>query len=182
MTSAPLKFKNIKYGPPEQPERPEEERAAIFAHVAKHLINQMAMSAGPVDGGGNYDFDSLKTPLCAYRTGDGKACAVGCLITDELYGKYRHDIEGTNINHEFFHDIPVLPIWLEPHVNLLRELQRIHDQAGTELQLLYWLLLKGKEVSASFPGKIESFLNTITCRAVQLDQSNERLLVHKSGK
>lgn len=55
----------------------------IFNTVATHLFTQGVRASSP-DG----DF-------CFYRAPDGKKCAVGCLIPDELY---KPDMEHTPLN------------------------------------------------------------------------------------
>lgn len=40
---------------------------------------------------------SIESGTCAYRTEDGSMCAVGCLITDEVYAVYGSKIEGHGV-------------------------------------------------------------------------------------
>jgi len=59
------------YQPKEPYGRPAElTHQAIFDKVARHLLSQNSTAIG-ADG------------LCDYRTPGNKACAVGCLISDE---------------------------------------------------------------------------------------------------
>lgn len=40
---------------------------------------------------------AVENGTCAYRTEDGSMCAVGCLITDEVYSVYGSKIEGYDV-------------------------------------------------------------------------------------
>ena len=93
----------------------------IFYKVEKHLLKQNKKSV---------DFGSG----CMYRSNGGLSCAVGCLMTDDIYDS---SFEGNNLR-----DSKVLEA-LTPVVGsnkdkrnrklyLLRELQRVHDDSPVE--------------------------------------------------
>lgn len=84
----------------------------VFDKVATHLLKQGSRSEF---GGG-----------CAYRSPDGKMCAVGCLLQDEQYSP---KLEGINTRHEL-----VQAALKESGIDLtqkmqcmLQELQECHD-------------------------------------------------------
>ena len=85
----------------------------LFKTVAEHLLNQQAKSA---IGG-----------LCMYRVTNGNKCAVGCLISDKVYTE---DLEGLATSAE-----PIVEaintslndVLTESDIDLLGELQLIHD-------------------------------------------------------
>ncbi len=89
----------------------------IFDRVKAHLLKQGRRSLLP---GSNY--------RCAYRGEGGLSCAIGCLISDEAYSPYLEN-KATN-------DTPVLQALINSGLNneealtlnLLRDLQIIHDQ------------------------------------------------------
>lgn len=88
----------------------------IFDTVRDHLLKQMKKSKtqGPA------------VTMCLYRSPKGLACAVGCLIPDSIYSE---DMEGQDIE-----DLLAEGSWfgdqldhLRPHVELLMDLQEVHD-------------------------------------------------------
>lgn len=81
----------------------------IFAKVRKHLLSQNAKAMLP-----NKD-------TCAYRAPDGKMCAVGCLIPDEMYYP---ELEGNGIG-----DMPwgFVEYFGKDNIDFLGDLQDIHD-------------------------------------------------------
>lgn len=86
----------------------------IFDTVATHLFTQ-GEQAKTI----NEDGESM----CAYRSPEGKKCAVGCLIPDELY---RDDMEGCTAS-TIADDDYGLPAWFATNYALLSSLQRAHD-------------------------------------------------------
>lgn len=80
-----------------------------FDLVAKHLLQQNAQSMHP------------QTHICAYRGCDGRKCAIGVLIPDELYTE---DLEGLAASHP---RIANLLRDLDHDVALCADLQRVHD-------------------------------------------------------
>jgi hypothetical protein len=61
---------------------------------------------------------------CMYRAADGRQCAAGCLITDE---EYEPQMEGRMVGYLL--NKGQLPARLVPHVEFLRDLQDVHDNA-----------------------------------------------------
>jgi hypothetical protein len=91
----------------------------IFDKVARHLLKQNAQ-AKTSDGYG-----------CMYRTVDGLACAVGCLLTDEeaRAADTAKDKDGHELNTGIANIAAagMLPQRLSPFLGLLEHLQRVHD-------------------------------------------------------
>lgn len=93
-----------------------------FDIVLAHLIKQgkRAMGDRPL---------KMQNPLsdgfgCMYKAPDGCSCAVGCLIPDELY---RPEFEGEAIRSIIEIDDDMRTHFDDVDVNLLRDLQRVHD-------------------------------------------------------
>lgn len=91
---------------------PETEQE-IYDIVAAHMLKQKSRS---VDSGDK----------CAYRGDDGRKCAAGCLIPDEVYDSKYEDIlwQYLVIDYDFPHN----------HAELIAKLQQIHDCDNP----LYW--------------------------------------------
>lgn len=101
---------------PEAPPTPTAQE--VFDRVATHLLKQ---------GGCATDGES-----CMYRSGNGKTCAVGCLIPDNLYD---YAIEGSVVAGPDTGDHLLLilkALGLHPHLDLLKELQNLHDSGHVE--------------------------------------------------
>lgn len=84
----------------------------IFDKVCTHLMTQRVRAS-----------DGMR---CRYRAINGRSCAVGCLIEDDVY---HHQMEGLNVillASQFGH---ILPRWFCQHVNLLKDLQIAHDRS-----------------------------------------------------
>lgn len=82
----------------------------IFDKVATHLFTQRTRAVNGLND-------------CQYRTETGAKCAVGCLIPDELYDPV---IESFAVHSSVIR--PTLTrIGVDEHVDLLAELQGIHD-------------------------------------------------------
>lgn len=94
----------------------------IFDTVARHLFTQGERSAEPVldDDGEEIDTE------CLYRGPDGRSCAIGALLPDAAY---RKDMEGRGAAQLCRQWSDVLPAWMPPNVDLLEDLQIIHDRA-----------------------------------------------------
>ena len=92
-----------------------------FDTVAKHLLTQNAKAENTDEYGS----------LCAYRAADGKRCAAGCLIPDELYSE---DMEKhyVAINFGPSEGQPTPPgkviVELGHDLELVHALQKIHDR------------------------------------------------------
>ncbi len=84
----------------------------IFDFVAAHLFEQGKPSS-------NEEY-------CLYRTKEGLACAIGCLIPDSFYDK---QFEGFSIEGETFFKSanPELLAFVLPNQRLLKMLQTAHD-------------------------------------------------------
>lgn len=91
-------------------------KQAVFDQVAKHLLTQKAKSHS--EG------------CCAYRGDYDRKCAVGCLIPDNVY---RKDLEGSTVKSDRFKST-LRQLGLESCVQLLKDLQVVHDQADPS----YW--------------------------------------------
>jgi hypothetical protein len=85
----------------------------IFNVVSAHLLTQgsRAQTTGPSWG------------QCVYRAKDGKKCAAGVLIPNELYTPR---MEGNNFR-AVLTEFPELPDWMRENAALITELQIIHD-------------------------------------------------------
>lgn len=79
---------------------------AVFDQIATHLLRQQERSA--------------TNDTCDYRDGNGNACAVGCLMTDEEYLGTYQAYEGEGVCG--------LPGDFGDHFDLLGELQTLHDR------------------------------------------------------
>ena len=63
--------------------------------------------------------------LCVYRSSNGRKCAVGCLISDD---RYSPSLEGQSLEVEFANELKAI-LEEEGHdLNLVRQLQAIHDR------------------------------------------------------
>ena len=87
----------------------------IFNKVEKHLLKQNKRS--------------IRVGSCKYRTDEGLSCAVGCLMTDDMYS---HTFEGesvraTEVVEALAPIIGVSPIHRAKKLDLLYRLQGIHD-------------------------------------------------------
>jgi hypothetical protein len=94
-------------------EAKEMTEQQIFDHVAEHLLTQGVKAINIEEEG--------EDPDCVYRAED-LACAVGCLIPNSLY---LPEMEGENVATLLL-NFPCVN-YLQPHKDLLAELQRLHD-------------------------------------------------------
>jgi hypothetical protein len=88
----------------------------IFDTVAKHLFTQGCRSVEDAE-----DADAA----CLYRGPEGRMCAVGVLIPDELYSSA---IEYENIGHLLSKAGSLFPEWMKANEPLLQSLQSTHDR------------------------------------------------------
>jgi len=93
----------------------------IFYKVEKHLLKQNERSTGVGEITG-----------CKYRNGRGLSCAVGCLMTDDMYDE---DFEGEAVRDKYITEalIPIIGVnkaKKEDKLELLSKLQHIHDSAS----------------------------------------------------
>ena len=91
----------------------------IFYKVEKHLLKQNERSIGVVSG-------------CKYRSDQGLTCAVGCLMTDDMY---EASFEGESVRDKYVTEalIPIIGVnkaKKEDKLELLSKLQHIHDSAN----------------------------------------------------
>ena len=89
----------------------------IFNKVEKHLLKQNEKSRDRHDS-------------CQYRSYRGLSCAVGCLMTDDMYS---HTLEGESVMSDEVMDaiapiIGVNEVKKKVKVELLHRLQIIHDE------------------------------------------------------
>ena len=88
----------------------------IFDTVATHLFTQGVQAK-------KYNMDDVLA-VCQYRGPNHTKCAVGCLLPDEFYFP---DMEGETISGLFSENKWVLPDFFKPNLDLLRDLQEVHD-------------------------------------------------------
>jgi len=93
----------------------------IFNKVEKHLLKQNAKSMN----------DSQS---CRYRTYDGLSCAVGCLMTDDMYDS---SFEGESVQADEVEEAltPIVGVNEEKReikLGLLYQLQLVHDDSPVE--------------------------------------------------
>jgi hypothetical protein len=90
----------------------------VFDKVATHLLTQRSRAVRP---GSRYS--------CLYRAPDGKRCAIGCLITDDIY---RPDMEGSVATTLLLRgEVQRAWPWAyrnEKALNMLDRLQVLHDR------------------------------------------------------
>src|SRR5687768_12272381 len=135
-------------------ERKQMDRQTIFDTVVRHLGQQ---GAPAVD-----EFHN-----CVYRAPDGKKCAVGCLIPDELYQRgmdHNRDGGGSYCVHGLAEDFEV-PGYFRVNLELLQRLQSAHDAWAlfTLDQVLGKLHLIASDynlnpavIAEAFPAKVEA--------------------------
>ena len=90
----------------------------IFYKVEKHLLKQNEKSESKCAG-------------CQYRSDNGLSCAVGCLMTDDIYDS---SFEGDSVRDSSIMDAltPIVGVNEDKRVlklYLLRELQVVHDES-----------------------------------------------------
>lgn len=98
-----------------------------FTTVARHLLSQKerALKSNP---------NNPLSPICAYRTEDGKKCAVGCLIPDELYLKEMEDLPVRRLILDF---PSIAQLFKDVDGSLLKKLQYLHDDP---IETPYWAI------------------------------------------
>lgn len=89
----------------------------IFDHITAHLLKQGRRATSPAAG-----------YYCRYRTEDGLKCAVGALIPDDRYDPGMEGHLVSELVPNFLLDIIQTP-QLGTTIDLLRQLQQIHDRA-----------------------------------------------------
>lgn len=89
----------------------------IFDTVAKHLFTQGCRSI---------EVDDEGEESCLYRGPEGRMCAVGVLIPDEIYDPLME-----HQNSDYLLETPCykFPAWMADNMHLLLSLQRVHDSS-----------------------------------------------------
>lgn len=108
MSNKPLNIRSL----------PKAGSQRIFNFVARHLLKQGAQA-------------ELHNGTCVFRSESGLKCAVGCLIPDSEYVDSM-DMEATTITGLLQHFYPDVTV-SKDKLDLLRELQRVHDNTSTTL-------------------------------------------------
>ena len=90
----------------------------IFDKCAVHLFAQGERSGYSSGGNPAEDF------VCLYRGPEGRKCAVGIFISDELYSR---GMEGATISCLLEQETCQLPTYMTEHPDLLGSLQFAHD-------------------------------------------------------
>lgn len=103
-----------------------DPKQATFDKVALHLLNQGMKS---VNDAGD----------CMYRGDGGRSCAVGCLISDNVYDA---DVEGgtaksIEVVNMLYQTNPLI-IGIANILDLVEDLQRVHDNVN-ESNWVYYL-------------------------------------------
>ena len=93
----------------------------IFYKVQKHLLKQNEKSESEYVG-------------CQYRSDTGLSCAVGCLMTDDIYDS---SFEGNNVHDRLVRKAltPIVGVNYELRLlklDLLERLQEVHDNEPVE--------------------------------------------------
>lgn len=89
---------------------PQEIITKVWEHMAKQRVQA---------------YDAIKGH-CAYRTRDGKACAVGCLLDDATAEKL-DQLDTLAIRYIVEEHPDIVPEWVVENVYLLEEMQDAHD-------------------------------------------------------
>lgn len=90
----------------------------VFDASGCHLIRQGAQSATPL--------------TCAYRGPEGRMCAAGIFIPDDVYAKHADpDSEFGNSLEAQAWDLIAKQLGLSAHLELVQELQVVHDDADS---------------------------------------------------
>ena len=97
-------------------------RQEIFDKVASHLLTQNAKSTLPINL--HEQMSSNLYASCAYRGEYGMACAIGCLIPDELY---EERYEKKSMDHCDVLDL-LTKLGFADEFSLLNAFQCVHDQ------------------------------------------------------
>ena len=99
----------------------------VFEYIKNHLLTQ---------GGRSMMEDNT---ICAYLSPDGKKCAVGALIREDIY---HSSIEEKPVNHSLVRSAVTksVPNWII-NLEMLGELQSIHDGTSDfDWEMVKWYL------------------------------------------
>ena len=102
----------------------------IFNKVEKHLLKQNEQSIDAT----TLLFGNGEGENCRYRTDSGLSCAVGCLMTDDMYDS---SLEGDSVTDVAVVEaltpiIGVSPRHQAKKIDLLNRLQIIHDDGQVD--------------------------------------------------
>jgi len=97
------------------------DKQLTYDMVRDHLMTQGEPSQV-------YDREEEAT-ICRYRGDDGRMCAVGCLIPDELY---RPELEGRIVRELPGDVLAAIGADSDEAIEFLRGLQMIHDLGGNQ--------------------------------------------------
>ena len=101
------------------------EAQEIFDTVVAHLYRQKVVSVMVYE-------DSKIGTICAYRGENGTKCAAGVLIPDEYYKPEMENETIFNLTYSF-----KVPDFLKTNLQLIRELQRLHDKHFVRREILF---------------------------------------------
>lgn len=102
------------------------DKQETFNRVVRHLLTQ----------GKKAIYEAEDGPACAYRGADGTKCAIGCLIPDSFYlPVFEGNAPGLDKYASTVGKMLAVAAGAESQedVNLLRELQHVHDTEDPEL-------------------------------------------------
>lgn len=120
-------------------------RIEMSEKIRDHLIKQKARSVS-------------ESGSCKYRNADGLMCAVGCLLTDDVYDVYGTDIEGKISNDSEVHTaLEKSGLVIDEHMeHVARSWQRYHDNSCEDMSYQTWVAFDSEQHSP------EAFFNFIT--------------------
>lgn len=96
----------------------------ILDKVSKHLLTQMKKSMDDI---------VVKTSWfvpngCTYRNKDGLSCAIGCLISDDVYDPSYENYTITSLLYHYLPEMKKCGL-NKRHLKLLNDLQYVHDNS-----------------------------------------------------
>lgn len=101
----------------------ESTTEEVFEYIRHHLLTQMQQSKN--DKG-----------ICFYRNEQGLKCAAGCLIPDDMYYP--------DLEYRKWHSLVTQEFAPEDHMELIQEMQRIHDRYDPITWEMYLDKLEGE--------------------------------------
>lgn len=98
------------------------EPQEVFNTVSRHLFKQGHRAGVYLDAPSSPEFE------CRYHAPNGEACAVGCLMTDDVYDPEMEGSDVLGVVENFS-----VPEWMRQHtvLRLLRRLQLVHDDQSS---------------------------------------------------
>lgn len=101
----------------------------VFDASGCHLIRQGAQSVTPL--------------TCAYRGPEGRMCAAGIFIPDDVYAKHADpDSEFGNALEAQSWSVLAKQLGLSAHTELVQELQVVHDDADDPYDFVEYVMLE----------------------------------------